>query len=141
MITQGQLNQLKEYFSQRPVDVVYLFGSQATEKANKLSDVDVGVLFSEGLDEGKRFDLRVRMAGDLPGIFKVEQVDVVDLDKAPLKFKYQIIAPKKVILSKNRQRMIEMEHHFVHSYLDFQPYLYNIAKRQLGLMAERGFAR
>jgi len=61
MITQGQLNQLKEYFSHQPVDVVYLFGSQATKKATKLSDYDIGVLFREGIDSSKRFDLILKM--------------------------------------------------------------------------------
>lgn len=141
MINQKQLNQLKKYFASQPVDVVYLFGSQATGKANKLSDVDIGVLFNEGLDKGKRFDLRVRMITEVIGILKTDWVDVVDFQQAPLKFKYQIVFPKKIIFSKNKKKVSEIEHQSVHSYLDFQPYLYKIAKRQLELIADRGFTR
>jgi len=139
MLNKKRLNQLKKYFADQPVDVVYLFGSQATQKATKLSDYDFGVLFKEGLNKSKRFDLKLEINADLCGILKAERVDVVDLGNAPLKFKYQVCFPKFVITNKNRDRLTKLEATTVKQYLDFRPFIYPIAKRQLEITAEKGF--
>ena len=49
MLDDKKLNQLKKYFATQPVDVVYLFGSQVKGKSRSNSDLDIGVLFKEGL--------------------------------------------------------------------------------------------
>ena len=139
MISKTKINQLKNYFATQPVDVVYLFGSQANGKATKLSDVDIGVLFKKGLTRSERFDLKLDMISCVCGILKVERVDIVDLEQAPLKFKYQILYSKFTIFVRNKSRMVEFEHGVVKRYLDVQPYLYLIAKRQLEQTAEMGF--
>lgn len=139
MISKKQLHQLKQYFQHQPVDVVYLFGSQATGKTTKLSDVDLGILFKKGLSGSERFDLRLGMISRACGILKKERVDVVDLEGVPLKFRYQVVLPKVVVIVKDKPRMIEMERLTVKRYLDFRPYLYSIAQRQLELIAEGGF--
>ncbi len=41
---------LEQIFSQRHVSLAYLFGSQAREKAEPLSDVDMAVLLSPKID-------------------------------------------------------------------------------------------
>lgn len=139
MISKDKINKLKEYFNTQPVDLVYLFGSQAIGKETNLSDFDFGILFKKGLPQGKCFDLRLEMITKLCGLLKAERVDVVDLGKAPLKFKYQAIFPKKVIVNNNEKRMIELEYHTVFKYLDFRQSLSSIAKRQIEIMAEKGF--
>ena len=84
MIDKKKLNQLKQYFAGQPVDAVYLFGSQASQKATKLSDADFGVLFKEGLSKSDRFEHKLDMTSRLAGILKLERVDVVDLQEAPM---------------------------------------------------------
>lgn len=139
MIDKEKMKKLKEYFSTQPVDVVYLFGSQATGKANKLSDFDLGVLFREKLSSQERFDLKLEYSVRLAGILRVENVDIVDLKNAPLKFKYQAIFPKNTIIVKNRKNATNLEYDTTRKYLEFQPYLYAIAKRQLELKSQKGF--
>lgn len=70
------------YFAAQPVDVVYLFGSQATGKNNKMSDIDVAVLFAGGLTDSERFDLRLEymsQVGHFTGFN--DKAEVIDLDK------------------------------------------------------------
>jgi predicted nucleotidyltransferase len=46
MITDVQINELKQYFQNRPdIAFAFLFGSQARGTATKLSDVDIAVYF------------------------------------------------------------------------------------------------
>lgn len=54
MLSDEKMNQLEKYFTAQPVDVVYLFGSQVGGKYRNSSDLDIGVLFNEGLSKSKR---------------------------------------------------------------------------------------
>ena len=123
------------------MDAAYLFGSQVNNKVTKLSDVDLAVLFKKGISDSKCFDLRLQIIGDVCRILKTERVDVVDLKKAPLKFRYQAFFPKFTIVVKNKPRMVELEQTTVKRFLDIQPYLHLIAQRQLRLTAEKGFSK
>lgn len=97
MLTPFQRQKIKEYFAKQPVEVVYLFGSQATGKANKLSDVDFAVLFKPSLSSSKRFDLRLEFMSELGRILKRDDAEVVDLEEAPVALRYSAIAPRHQI--------------------------------------------
>jgi len=118
MITKAKMNQLKKYFSKKPVDAVYLFGSQASEKATGLSDVDIGVLFKEEMSESKRFDLKLEMTSDLTRILEKERVDVVDLQKAPVAMRFSAVFPKKEIYIRNNKRRAVFEADTFSRYFD-----------------------
>jgi predicted nucleotidyltransferase len=47
------------------VSAAWLFGSMATGKAGKDSDIDIAVLFAPGLSKYERFDLRLLIGGKL----------------------------------------------------------------------------
>lgn len=63
----------------------YLFGSHATGRAHRESDVDVGILLdrSRHATSRARFDERVRLSAWLSGALGQRAVDVVVLDDAP----------------------------------------------------------
>jgi len=94
MITRLQEREIKAYFTHQPVELVYLFGSQATGKTTPLSDYDFAVLFKKNLEKGKRFDLRLKYMGDLGIILKSDEIEVLDLNSASLSFRYAAIAPR-----------------------------------------------
>ena len=131
MLTQKQLNQLKKYFTTQPVDVVYLFGSQATGKVTPLSDFDFAVLFKKNLSSSDCFDLRLKMTVDLGGILNVDQVDVVDLEKAPIVLKYSAVSPKKEIYTADNNRRVIFEAETNSHYFDYAYYLKENTKNSL----------
>ncbi|MBU0618781.1 nucleotidyltransferase domain-containing protein [Patescibacteria group bacterium] len=139
MLDKARLKKLADYFKNQPVDLVYLFGSQATGKNTKLSDIDIAVLFKDSISKSRRFDLRCRFISDLMGVLKTEKVEVVDLSQAHLSFAYSIIFPNKTVLVKNESKMVNLEKRIIKQYLDIQPYLHRIHFRQLELMAQEGF--
>lgn len=130
MITQEQLNQLRKYFSTQPVDVVYLFGSQADGKATKLSDADIAVLFKEGIDKSKRFDLKLAIISKVCGVLKRERVDVVDLIDVPLALKYSAIKPRRELYTANNDRRVSFEATTCSYYFD---YMYSLKKMGVSL--------
>lgn len=118
MLTQAQKQKIKKYFAGQPVDLVYLFGSRAIGKANKLSDYDFAVLFKLGLSASKRFDLRLRFMGEVGKILKRDDVEVVDLEAAPLALRYSAIAPKQEIYVANNSRRVIFEAETTSRYFD-----------------------
>lgn len=128
---------LKPLFKSLPIDVVYLYGSQAQGQADQLSDYDFGVLFKEELSAKKRFDLRLALFSEIAkkiGISE-DKIDVVDLEEAPILLQFNIILGK-VIYCQNENRRIGFEtyvmakYHDEHYYLDryFQETLAKIKK-------------
>lgn len=140
MIADTDKQALARYFAAQPVDAVYLFGSQATEKANKLSDVDIAVLFQENMDSSARFDKKIRMIGDVGSILKRNDVEVLDLSQATPMFRYEAIASKTVLYARNRTRMVSFETDAIRNYFDLRPLLLRLTKRKLALLAQKGFA-
>lgn len=139
MINQNQLNQLKRYFADQPVDVVYLFGSQATKKTTPLSDFDFSVLFQDCIDSRRRFDLVMKYTVDLGSLFKTDKVDVLDLNRSPLFFRYAAIAPRKDLVVKNERKRIDFEQRTMSEYFDRLYYLKRHTQYSLAGFAERGF--
>lgn len=131
---------LAAYFATQPVDAVYLFGSQATGNVNAMSDIDVAVLFAEGLSDSERFDLRLAVMGDIGVILKRDDVEVIDLAKAPLSLAYQVVYPKYMLYCRSRDRVVALEEKVIKHHIDMRRSLYPIAKRHLELIATEGFS-
>lgn len=68
------------------VEVIYLFGSQATGQIHKSSDIDIAVLAKKKLDPVKRWDIESELANELNN-----HVDLVDLLNASTVMQNQII--------------------------------------------------
>ncbi len=61
----------------------YLFGSHATGRAARESDVDVAVVVDPTCRPEDSFELRVRVSSDLVGVLHANDVDVLVLNEAP----------------------------------------------------------
>jgi predicted nucleotidyltransferase len=112
-------NNLKPLFSHFPIDVVYLYGSVAQGKADKLSDFDFGILFSQGLSTKKRFNLRLELFGKIGKHLGVneENIDVIDLQEAPLLLQFNVISGK-IIYCKNEAGRVVFETYVMGRYHD-----------------------
>lgn len=111
---------LRPLFRSLPIDVVYLYGSRSDGKNDQLSDYDFGILFSEGLSDKKRFDLRLQLFGDIAKVINnvyEDNIDVVDLDKVPVLLQFNIISGK-AIYCRNGERRIIFETYVMARYND-----------------------
>ena len=79
----ADIEAMRTYLHEQPLEFALLFGSQVTGTATELSDVDLVVKFSEGLDPDERFQRRNRIAGELMARLGRDDVDVSDLDHLP----------------------------------------------------------
>lgn len=118
MLKSDQIKKIHKYLADKPVEVVYLFGSQAGDNTRPDSDYDFGVLYEDGLPSSERFKLDIDLMGFLGEVTGGERVDVVDLNKAFLRFKFEAIKPPGEIYVKNRQARDDFEYRVLGEYLD-----------------------
>ena len=95
-----------------------VFGSLARGQQHAGSDVDVAL----GASEGRR--LSALDLGDIASRLEAaagRSVDVVDLESAPPALAYRIFRDGRVILERERARLVARRARAVLEYLDFKP--------------------
>lgn len=117
------------------VEIIYLFGSQAEGRPGPLSDVDIGVVFSEPekyrnntMDAyNKIYDIfqDVLPKSYLRKRFKLRghEYDIVFLQFAPVSLQFAAITKNKILYQKNDKKRFNYQETVLKSYLDFRHYL------------------
>lgn len=127
---------LTERLSNYPVVFAYLFGSQATGKASRLSDIDLALYLNESTVKSERFEIRLDVTAELNSMMK-NPVDVIILNDVPLSLRYEVLKHGKLILCKDREKRIETEITILSKYLDRRYYDKRRAEIILGQMSKR----
>jgi predicted nucleotidyltransferase len=135
-----QLEQkLREFFSKvEGVTLAYLFGSTIRREANRLSDIDIAVLFDDTLLQKEAFDLQLELIGELTGLLKTNNVDLVIINDSPLLLTYNIIR-EGIILKSDEPLRVKFETKIMSRYLDERYHIQRHAKESLRRIAESGF--
>lgn len=134
-----QNTKLTDLFSkQEYVKLAYLYGSVAKGMAGKLSDVDVGVLLNESLSKKERFDLQLKLIGDVADILKTDRVDLVVMNDVPHSLNYEIIKTNCPLFIRDRIGKIDFEHKVLSKYLDRRYYEKRAASEFLKKVAVNG---
>lgn len=107
---------------QDPVELAYLFGSVAQQRAGKLSDVDLAIFVDESIDKKDRFDLKLRLISDLEDIMKNDGVDLVIMNDAPISLNFEIIKTNYPLFIRDKNLKVDFEHYIMSRYLDRQYY-------------------
>jgi uncharacterized protein len=117
-----------------PVVFSYLFGSHARGEARHDSDVDVAVCFEPGLAAAERFDLLLRLGAGLEVALRRE-VDVVDLDEAPLRLAGRILTERVVLTGLDRPERVRYETRVFAPSVDFEYHASRLDRELLAAMA------
>lgn len=134
-----QYNKLTDFFSkQEHVKLAYLYGSAAKGKAGKLSDVDIGVLLDDLLNKKERFDLQLKLIGDLAEILKTDSIDLVVMNDVPHSLNFEIIKTNCPLFVRDRMGKIDFEHGVLSRYLDRRYYEKRAASEFLKKVAIKG---
>jgi len=117
------LGAMKAYLAGQP-DLVaaYLFGSVARGQADRLSDVDIAVLFDAGLEAEESVERQLRLMGDLEAYTRRE-VQIVVLNRAPPLLAYQAVRHGILLYERSRPERIDFEVRARRVYFDFKPWL------------------
>ena len=104
------------------VSAAWVFGSVATGKDRPDSDIDIAILFIEGLDKQARFNLRLDIAAELSGLTGRE-VDVIDMQASPLFLQHQVRRFGYLLLENDHAYRVDYDVKSRRQYLDFAPRL------------------
>jgi predicted nucleotidyltransferase len=99
---------------------LFTFGSLASGNLKPLSDLDFGVLVSNKLDRKKRFDNHLNLIGLFNKIFGTDEVDLILMNEAPMRFSYNIIKSGKLLYCADTDALTEFIEKTVKVYLDFR---------------------
>ena len=106
------------------ISIIYLFGSYAEGKDLPLSDIDIGVVFtdesalSNGLGEiyNELYDI-------FTDIFTGKNIDIVFLQKAGLELRFDVITHGRILYESSRAERLKFEEKTMLLYADFKPLL------------------
>lgn len=96
-INEIQKNKIKEIAEKYHLNLVLLFGSQATGKTHKESDFDIAYLPKKNLSYDNEIDINFQFIN----IFRHDRVDTVDMRKAPALLLYAIFRECLVLFKKD----------------------------------------
>jgi len=98
------ITRLKSYYKKKPeIIAVYLFGSQATDKTGRSSDVDIGILL-DTINRATQIEKRNQYMVELANILRKE-IHPVILNSAGEELMRQIFAKGKCILVKDQKKL------------------------------------
>ena len=101
------------------VELVYLFGSRAINIAGPLSDYDIAVYFSEMPGH----HLKYYLGHQVTTVLDTDRIDIVVLNRAPIKLKYAVITTGSVIYEISKAARVDFESLTLDLYGDFLPVL------------------
>jgi predicted nucleotidyltransferase len=107
--------------SSRPnVHLAYLFGSQVQGNIGSMSDIDLGVLFTDDTDATLAC---IQLSHALAMALETDRVDVIPLNHAAIELAYAVIAQGKCIYQRDVATRVEFEADIMGRYGDYLPVL------------------
>lgn len=112
---------LEGAFREQGVRLAYLFGSQATGRARPDSDVDVAVLFGDGVPPSDYNRRQLELIGAVMDAFGKNDVDVVILNEAPPLLAVEVLDHGKVLYNVDDALRVEFQVKALREYRDTEP--------------------
>jgi len=94
-----------------------------------LSDIDLAVLYREGLSEWEMFKIHSNLYIDLSRLMHTDDFDLVNLNVAPLTLQFSAIEDKAILVLYDPQALVDFQAKVLGAYLDFYPILREHYKR------------
>lgn len=104
-----KLGQIKQFFQNKPVIAVYLYGSAVEGKLKTLSDIDIGVLLTDDVLRQEYLDKRLKYISELTKFLGPKKADVVILNEAPPLLAHQIITTGQAVYIADQFRKTRFE--------------------------------
>lgn len=137
MVSESEVKLITNYFLQREDTIaVYLFGSTVKNRERQESDLDLAVLFNEGMGQFQRFEAKLQVANELEDQIK-KKIDIVDLRSADLFFIHQVMKNKKLILDRDTHSRVSFEVKFRKMYFDHMPFYEQYHRQSRKRLRER----
>jgi predicted nucleotidyltransferase len=111
------------------IAVAWLFGSAARGTMRGDSDVDIGVVFREGVADAERERTLADVASRLEAVTSPHALDLVALESQGCVFAHRALTDGKRIVVNDEERRVAFEADVIVRYLDWKP-TWDIAARE-----------
>ena len=111
---------LEQIKKDRDIVALYAFGSLAAGDLKPLSDLDFGTLISGKLDKQMRFDKHLDLIGKFNEVLKTDEVDLVMMNDAPMRFSHSIIKSGELLHCTSKIELVDFIEKTIKLYLDFR---------------------
>jgi predicted nucleotidyltransferase len=101
------------------VQALFFFGSLAMGELKPLSDLDLAILVEKDMKGNELLQCRFDLEAAVSETLATDELDLVILNTAPLRFAYQILKHGRLVLVKDREQLIDFRERVVKLYLDF----------------------
>lgn len=115
--------QIIDFVKNKPIELVYLFGSRMTGDINPHSDYDFAVKFAPDLAAAKRIKLKLEIISMLSKLFHTDKIDLLEIDTASPALQYHAFCHRGEIFFSLKEKMVDFEIKSMAKYFDFQFYL------------------
>lgn len=109
-------NHIDKLVNKYNIELIYIFGSYATNRNNENSDLDIAV-YLEGEPDGF---IKLEILDELVGIFQREDIDLVILNKVDIVLQFQVIKYGKVVYMKDLFTKVLYESQTMSFYMDME---------------------
>ncbi len=104
----------------KEIVALFSFGSLARGDLKPLSDLDFGILVSPTFDREQKFDKHLELIGVFNDHFETDEIDLVLMNDAPMRFSYNIIKSGKLLFCSDSDVLKDFIEKTVKLYLDFR---------------------
>ena len=130
-------NEIKQIFDRKEILLAYIFGSVARREVGPLSDIDFAVYFDESLQKSLMDEIYLESVNKLTEILG-DEVDLVNMNKANILLKFNIIKSGEVIFQKSQDDKIRIESDIIQKNLDTKYYRKRHVDEKIERIAEQG---
>ncbi|MFT8316291.1 MAG: nucleotidyltransferase domain-containing protein, partial [Clostridium sp.] len=110
---ENKIESLKKYFSQQP-DIlgVWIIGSYGTEYQREDSDIDFAILYNKDINDLEE----IKFACDITEILKIENIDTINLKKAPITLQFKTIKEGRNLYEKDYIKVCDYIEYVIYNY-------------------------
>ena len=105
----------------REIQAAYIFGSIASGRVRRDSDIDIAVLVSDRMRPERRFQYRLKLIADLGSALHREDVDLVILNDAPPLVAHRVLSKGKLIFERSASARVRFQVQTANRYADLVP--------------------
>ena len=110
------------HLSGRPeIEAAYIFGSVASGRTRKNSDIDIAVLVDRRVRPSRMLKYRLELMADLGSALRRSDVDVVILNEAPPLLAHRVLSKGKLVFERSASARIRFQVRTASLYLDLVP--------------------
>jgi predicted nucleotidyltransferase len=104
------------------VEFAWLFGSRATGRNRRNSDVDLAIGLRGGVELELMSDLHERIVAAIDAIVPSERVDLIALtEKTPTALRHQVFKHGRLLFAKDRERLVHLRYLTARDWGDSEP--------------------